>query len=243
MVPRNESRLNQESPIRIFGMDSTGRAINLSAWTVDVSHHGARVRGVKDWSAPGETVGVRHGMEKARFRIVWVGADGTPHQGQIGLLGVEDGKYIWGVAAPQVANTDAPAPGKLTGMFHFASQLRVPIGLPSGSASANNRCQDARYRASGGAKVQEAGAPSGQWTTLHDLSMGGCYVETTAPLPPTAEVEMTIHIGEIQIAARGVVTVSHRQVGMGVKFSELSALNRSRLEQVMAMLAQTSSEA
>jgi len=83
---RTEPRQNQESPIRIFGMDSSGRAVNLSAWTVDVSRHGARVRGVNDWSQPGETIGVRHGMEKARFKIVWVGQDGTPHQGQIGLL-------------------------------------------------------------------------------------------------------------------------------------------------------------
>jgi hypothetical protein len=32
-------------------------------------------------------------------------------------------------------------------------------------------------------------------------------------------------------------------VGMGVKFTEVSPLNRTRLEQVMATLMQTSSEA
>jgi hypothetical protein len=39
------------------------------------------------------------------------------------------------------------------------------------------------------------------------------------------------------------VTVSHRLVGMGVKFDEVSPLNRSRLEQVMATLMETSAEA
>ena len=33
--------------------------------------------------------------------------------------------------------------------------------------------------------------------------MGGCYVETSAPLPPTTNVDITLHVGDIQIAARG----------------------------------------
>ena len=238
MVSRNEPRLRQESPIRIYGMDKAGHAVNLSAWTVDVSRHGARVRGVKDWSTPGETVGVRHGMEKARFKIVWVGAGGTPNEGQIGLLCVEAGKYIWGLSAPEVAKS-AVAGGSVTGQFHFTSQLRVPVSGPS----ANNRRKDARYRANGGAKIQEIGGRASQWATLHDLSLGGCYVETTDPLPPGARVDTVVHIGDIQITARGSVTVSHRLVGMGVKFDEVSPLNRSRLEQVMAMLMETSAEA
>jgi hypothetical protein len=223
-------------------MDAAGHPVNISAWTVDISRHGARVKGVKDWSTPGETIGVRHGTEKARFRIVWVGADGTPHQGQIGLLCVEAGKYIWGISAPEMASAAASQPGNTTGQFHFSSQLRVPIGLANASG-ANNRRQAARYRANGGAKIQEIGARSGQWSTMHDLSLGGCYVETTAPLPSGSRVDMTIHINDIQITARGSVTVSHRLVGMGVKFDELSSLNRNRLEQVMAMLAETSVEA
>ncbi len=227
-------------------MDNSGRAVNVSAWTVDVSRHGARVRGVNDWSAPGETVGVRHGMEKARFKIVWVGADGTPHQGQVGLLCVEAGKYIWGVAAPSTAAAAAAPGGKggsVTSMFHLADQVRMAVGLAPGAPLANNRRKEARYLASGGAKVTEIGAAAGQWVTLHDLSLGGCYVETSAPLPPTSQVEMMIHINEIQITARGTVTVSHRLVGMGVQFTQMSALNRTRLEQVMATLMQTSSEA
>ena len=256
MPARSEPRQNQESPIRIFGMDGSGRAVNVSAWTVDVSRHGARVRGVSDWSQPGETIGVRCGMEKARYKIMWVGQDGTPHQGQIGLLCVEAGKYIWGVAAPQAAGAAAVAPGKMTGMFRLPDEARAPIGLapspppvqratPAGNTApvANNRRKDARYKASGGAKVQEIGAAAAQWATLHDLSLGGCYVETTAPLPPTSVVNMTIHINDISIAARGSVTVCHKLVGMGVRFTEVSPLNRTRLEQVMATLMQTSSEA
>jgi hypothetical protein len=243
MIQRTERRVRQESPVRIFGMDGSGRAINVSAWTVDVSHHGARVRGVNDWSAPGETVGVRHGAEKARFRIVWVGEDGTPHQGQIGLLCVEAGKYIWGVSAPAASNADdAPKPASVTSMFHLADQVRLAVGLSPGEPLSDNRRNNPRYRAHGGAKIQEIGARAPQWATLHDLSLGGCYVETSDPLPPLSRVDVVVHINDIQITARGSVTVCHRLVGMGVKFTEITPLNRTRLEQVMAMLTQTSTE-
>ena len=243
MVSRLEPRLSQESPVRIFGMDTAGHPINISAWTVDVSQHGARVRGVQDWSTPGETIGIRHGMEKARYKIVWVGAKGSPRQGQIGLSCVDAGKYIWGVAAPQFATAAAAATGKMSGMFRLPTEARLPIGLAPTVTSTNNRRKDARYKASGGAKVQEIGAAAGQWATLHDLSMGGCYLETSAPLPTTTRVEIAVHIGDVQITAKGAVTVCHRLVGMGVKFSEMSLLNRTRLEQVMLTLMQTSSEA
>ena len=242
MIPRAELRNHQESPIRIFGLDPSGQAINVPAWTVDVSRHGARIRGVRDFSAPGETVGVRHGVEKARFRIVWVGKSGTAADGQIGLRCVEDGKYIWGVAAPEASAAHAAA--MQSGSFPSpGSQGRAAIGLAPAPASANNRRKDSRYRASGGAKITEVGAPAGQWATLHDLSLGGCYVETTSPLPPTTRVNVVLHIDDIQITARGAVTVCHRLVGMGVEFKEVSSLNRARIEQIMVRLMQTSTEA
>ncbi len=265
MPARSEPRQHQESPVRIFGMDDKGQAINLSAWTVDISHHGARIRGVTNWSTPGETIGVRHGAEKARYKIVWVGTNGAPTQGQIGLMCVEAGKYIWGVAAPESSKSAAAAnasgairPGNITSKFHALDETRMPIGLMPNQpppqrakgglagdpgAVTNNRRKDARYIASGGAKITEIGATAPQWATLHDLSLGGCYVETTAPLLPGARVEMVLHIDDIQIATKGMVTVQHKLVGMGVKFTELSPLNRTRLEQVMTTLTETSAEA
>jgi hypothetical protein len=60
----------------------------------------------------------------------------------------------------------------------------------------------------------ELGSPAGQWTMIHDISMGGCYVETTSPLRPGTVVDTVVHVGELQIKARGEITVAHRMVGM-----------------------------
>jgi hypothetical protein len=102
-----------------------------------------------------------------------------------------------------------------------------------------NRRQEARYRVEGGAKIQEPGALAGQWAMLHDISLGGCYVETTTPLRPGARVDAVVHVGEMQIAAKGEVTVAHRMVGMGVKFTDMTPLNRQRLESLVDELVRS----
>ena len=103
----------------------------------------------------------------------------------------------------------------------------------------NNRRRDARYCASGGAKIQEIGSPAGQWTMIHDISVGGCYVETTTPLLPGAQVDAVVHVGDIQIASRGEITVADRMVGMGVRFTDMTPLHRQRLESLIDQLIQS----
>jgi PilZ domain len=215
-------------------MDAQGRPINVATSTLDISKSGARLKGIKHWDYPGEIIGVRHGAEKARFKIVWVGAPGTPIDGQIGVQCIESGRYIWGVSPP---STDArPKPIGLASMARpFASQnaLQGPV-----ATFPDRRRRDQRFTASGGVNVREIGVGVPQWTMLHDISSGGCYVETTSPLPPLSRVEMTIQVGEIRIECKGSVTVKHPLVGMGVKFTEMSPLNRDRLVHLIAALEQ-----
>jgi len=233
---RSEPRTSHESAVRVFGMDSAGRPINQTGWTVDISQHGARLKGMPYWSGPGETIGVRCGTEKARYKVVWIGKPATPQEGQVGLLCIDIGKFIWEVAEPA---TEARMAGS-AGMMQSGGVQRPPIGTaPHAPGGRNNRRKDARYCASGGAKVQEMGSPAGQWTMIHDISLGGCYVETTTPLGPGAEVETVVHVGDIQIAARGEITVAHRMVGMGVRFTDMTPLNRQRLETLIDQLIQS----
>jgi len=237
MEKRSEPRTPHELAVRVFGMDSAGKPINQTGWTVDISRHGARLKGLPCWIGLGETIGVRHGTEKARFKVVWIGKPSTPQEGQVGLLCIEKEKFIWGITAPateaqtMVATAGTPQTGGVQG---------PPIGTaPPIPGGRSNRRRDARYCASGGAKIQEMGSPAGQWTMLHDISLGGCYVETTTPLPPGVQVEAVVHVGDIQISARGEITVAHRMVGMGVRFTDLTPLNRRRLESLVDQLIQS----
>jgi hypothetical protein len=237
MLQRIEPRITKAAAIRVFGMDSRGRPVNVAASTVDVSRHGARVAGVKCWDAPGETIGVRYGVEKARYRVVWVGMPGTAIEGQLGLTCIESDKYIWGVT-PVVTESRpllTPNLGPRTLGPQFGSR-------PVAERYTDKRRQDQRFRVHGGANVREAGKNVPQWTTLHDLSRGGCYLETTAPLPLQTRVDLTIQVGDIKMDARGVVAVRHPLVGMGIKFMEMTPLNRDRLIRLLVDLEHSESK-
>lgn len=233
MSLRTEPRMAKQANVRIFGMDSKGKPINLPAYTMDVSKHGARLTGVRSWDYPGETIGIRYGTEKARYRIVWIGLPNSPVEGQVGLYCVDHGKYIWDFTPPA---TDLSA-GQAAAVPAPARSLGNQIGLaPKIPHHADRRRKDQRFVVQGGANIREVGKNVPQWTMLHDLSMGGCYVETTAPLPVHSRVDVSIQVGDLRIDARGAVTVKHPLVGMGIKFSEMSPLNRDRLRHLIGSL-------
>ncbi len=222
----------KKADVRIFGMDSKGHPINVPAYTLDISKRGARLSGVRYWDYPGETIGVRYGTEKARYRIVWVGLPNSPVDGQVGLQCVES-KYIWDVAPPaEEVRPMGPIPTAAA-----TRTLGNQIGLaPQIPHYQDRRRKDQRFVVQGGANVREVGKNIPQWTMLHDLSMGGCYVETTAPLPVHSRIEISIQVGDIRIDAKGAVTVKHPLVGMGIKFAEMSPLNRDRLRHLIGSL-------
>lgn len=230
METRREPRVQLSEMVRVFGLDNGGKPVNISAYTMDISHHGARLRDVNVWEQPGETVGVRRGMEKARFKIMWVGATGSPNAGQVGLACVDHGKFIWAVAPPNAQEIKPSTVGEQrshTGALALAGMISLR----------NNRRKHDRFRVEGTVKVGEIGATHSQWAVLNDISKGGCYVETTSPLLPTTKIEAVVHIGDVEIHARGHVTVSHRLVGMGLQFTEISSLNQDRLNHVIEALS------
>jgi CheY-like chemotaxis protein len=53
---------------------------------------------------------------------------------------------------------------------------------------------------------------------LTDLSLGGCYVETDAPFPEQALVDLCLKAAGMEIHADGMVRVMHPGCGMGVEF-------------------------
>lgn len=195
------------------------------------------MKGVRCWDYPGETVGVRYGNEKARYRVVWIGLPNSAVDGQIGLSCV-DGKYIWD-AAPA---GDEMKPREAIPAVPAMRTLGNHIGLvPQIPHYQDRRRKDQRFVVQGGANIREVGKNIPQWTMLHDLSMGGCYVETTAPLPVHSRVDISIQVGDVRIDARGAVTVKHPLVGMGIKFAELSPLNRDRLRHLIGSLEHSQS--
>jgi hypothetical protein len=145
--------------------------------------------------------------------------------GQIGVECLEMGKNIWGASLPAANEARLLGPRALG----LVSVKKVGTEL---------RRRAPRFQVKGSASVKETGKTVPQWTMLHDISQGGCYLETTAPLPVFTRIEATIHVLDIKVDVTGTVTTKHPLVGMGIKFTELSPLNRQRLQNLLERLEQ-----
>jgi CheY-like chemotaxis protein len=71
---------------------------------------------------------------------------------------------------------------------------------------------------------------------LTDLSLGGCYVETDAPFPERALVDLCLKTGELEVHTEGMVRVVHPGLGMGVEFPSRTAAQRAQVGNVIIFL-------
>ncbi len=102
MSDRREQRMDLMLPVRISGLDANGCLFEQEAETLDVTTTGARLSKVRHSLHRGCILSVRRGASKARFRVMWIGEDRGPDEGQIGVQLVESGKLIWGQVIPRI---------------------------------------------------------------------------------------------------------------------------------------------
>jgi CheY-like chemotaxis protein len=71
---------------------------------------------------------------------------------------------------------------------------------------------------------------------LTDLSLGGCYVETDAPFPERALIDLCLKTGELEVHTEGMVRVAHPGQGMGVEFPSRTPEQRAQVGNVISFL-------
>jgi CheY-like chemotaxis protein len=71
---------------------------------------------------------------------------------------------------------------------------------------------------------------------LTDLSLGGCYVETGAPFPEGAMVDLCLRTDEMEVHTEGMVRVAHPGHGMGVEFPSRTAEQRAQVGNLISFL-------
>src|SRR3954453_19947571 len=71
---------------------------------------------------------------------------------------------------------------------------------------------------------------------LTDLSTGGCYVETNAPFPERALVDLCLKTNEMEVHTEGMVRVMHPGHGMGVEFPSRTPEQRAQVGNLIDVL-------
>ncbi len=212
MSRRTETRIIMEVPVRLWGTDADGKPFNLECRTLDISRVGARIEGVSARLKQGDIIGIQSAFGKARFRVTWVGHEGSHAYGKISVCCVEPGKCIWDpkfLSAKEETNPTEP----------LGSRRKAVRYICPGAAEASPR----------------SGMPL--WGKLSDISDAGCYIETPSPLPPRTKVHIKLTIGDIVLVAEGEVRTAHTTVGMGLAFEQMSDDDNEKLRTLLDKLS------
>src|SRR5947209_1437785 len=213
MGKRITDRLKLVLPVRIWGMDTTGKPFHQMAHTLNVNKSGARLGGVRVIVGTDEIVGVQYKHKKARFKVVWLGKPGTKSQEQLGVTRMAGEPEIWPVELPTLEITD---------------QYEPP---PPPKKKEGEKRDLKRYACSGGIEVRVRHSQrTGVWGALTDISLGGCYTQMTSPYPKDSAVDFVIRVGTVEIKGHGIIRGSSNGAGMEVDFIGLPDTDRERLE-------------
>lgn len=226
MSRRREPRVEINLEVKVWGLDRHGKPFVQNARTLDATRLGLRLLGV-DCVKVGETVGVQHGQQKSRFKVVWIGRENTPKQGQIGLHNLEPDRELFSLRPVRINGSHSTQPG-------FDAPKKA---APARRDMQSSRRKHPRYLCTGGVELRlpEGGPPA--WGNLNDISLTGCYVETASTLPLGAMVLFHVHAHDLSITGRAIVKTSHHIVGMGLAFLHLENDSQHNLEFLIGSLA------
>ena len=230
--PLRELRIPMQLEIRLWGMDCTGKPFSQTARTIDISGRGARLAGVVGPKQAGDIIGVQYGDQKARFQVVWVGASGTPSEGQIGITCMDAGRCIWATALEGTPGQFGQGPEILRPGTKVAEPTAAAAGGP-----ALERRRYPRYSCSGGVELRKESTDPPTWAKLTDIGLGGCYVELMSTLPLQTQVEFVMQAEDLEVRGRGVVRTTHPGVGNGIAFTQMKTDDWRRLNELIARLA------
>lgn len=198
-------------PIRIWGMDDFGRPFSQQARTLSVSRHGALIGGLEHIVRANEVIGLSREGQKSRVLIVWVGPIGTAQSGQIAVRAIDADQNLWDI---DFSNVDPKTKPK------FSERRFTP-----------------RYRCQGSIAIWQEGTQYPIYSSLTDISLGGCYIEIMTPLPSGSKITVLINLPGILIRSAATVSTSHPAVGMGLRFDSMDDSSRQGLRRALAQLA------
>jgi len=212
MGKRREPRKDIRVAVRLFGTDRNGRVFSEKLSTVNVSRCGVELSGLTVLLKTEEIVGLSYGQIKAHFRVKWMGDPGTPKAGHAGLLNVAPEKPLWDFPLP------APA-------------------FDGSSRDALERRRHPRVRTANSVELYPAGQSSPIRARTGDISLGGCFVDMPNPLPKGTTLRIGVWINEVKLWANALVVTSTPGFGIGIRFSEISDLDRDQLRQFLGSIS------
>jgi hypothetical protein len=90
---RREQRLNVAVPVKVF-LTETSATFQLCC-TYEVSLVGARLVAVSGVTKVGQVVWLQRHNRRAKYKVIWIGQQGTAQANQVGVEVLEPANVIW----------------------------------------------------------------------------------------------------------------------------------------------------
>lgn len=92
---RRDPRIDLALPVSLSGTDISGRPLDQRVMTINISRRGALMEGVHGMLKLGDEIFLSRLQKKEAFRVAWVGGEGSPVEGQIGVSAVDPTSTFW----------------------------------------------------------------------------------------------------------------------------------------------------
>lgn len=212
MGNRRHPRVPAKLPIRIAGIDASGRPLLQMVTTRNISRHGALLEGIQGVFKPGEIISASYKNNKARFRVSWMGEMGTDRAGQMGVQSIDPARCIWDAA------------------------LLPPAAADRYTAQPTERRQHRRVPCKLGSELYIQGADALVRVDVTNISTGGCFVAMPTLPPDKSRVKIVVWANEAKLALKGVVASRRPGFGISIKFTEMPEEARQQLQRFIQSL-------
>ncbi len=102
---RRDPRIDIALPVLLSGTDVSGRPLDQRVITINISRRGALLEGVHGMLKLGDDVFLARLQKKEQFRVAWVGGEGGPGEGQIGVAALEPNTSFWDEVLEATSNS------------------------------------------------------------------------------------------------------------------------------------------
>jgi hypothetical protein len=210
---RGQLRRIIELPVRVWGMDASGRPFMQTARTVNAGPLRACITGLRHEVLAGEIIGVGYEDRKGRFAVVSVGETGTAAAGRIEVRPLDLVQDFWKLDYGPVKD-QRPQERRGATRYPCRGSIAFRHGEGEGLGGLNSAA-----------------------AAITDISSSGCYVELLTTLKVGTLISALLHIDEFTLHCTAEVRTSHPGVGMGIMFLQMDEADQPKLQKLLAHLA------
>ena len=207
MGSRRQVRESLNLNVSLCGTDTNGQAFVERVRTVNISHDGALLEGVRNSVRNGDIVILRREDSTGRFRVIWEQSSSSGWR--LGLSRL--------FSANAIDDPDCA--------------IWVPDVYERPRKQA--RRQMKRYQCEIAAELRIKGIQTPMWVTSVNLGEGGCAVQTLVSVPHGTELSIAFWLDDIKVWVQGIVVTSLYGLGTGITFTGISRQSRQFISEYL----------